>query len=501
MKNSDYWANRMRILEESLLDTGYDYVRNLERQYDTAIRDVESQISAWYQRFAGENGITLAEARRLLTTRELDEFRWTVEEYIKYGQENAVSQAWLRQLENASARVHVSRLDSIKLQLQQQAEALHGAQSEALNSSLGELYERGYYHTAFELQKGVGVGWSLHGLTDTQIRKVLSRPWTLDGQTFSDRIWVNKQSLVNTVNTQLTQMIMRGTAPDKAIKAISDRFGVSKRQAGRLVMTESAAFANEARKDCFKDLGVDQYIIVETLDGETCPLCGQLDGKVYKMSEYETGVTAPPFHPWCRGTTAPYFPDMEGLGERFARGADGKTYKVPGNMTYEEWAKQAGISTKNAKSPFTNEKQRDIISGGVSGALNPQGKRAAAHAERYYEEVRHMTTDVEKIAAATGYSEEQIQAVKNFIFMDEHDLGGRTARFDADYMMAESWQRLIAGKPEPHDLTLIHHEIMERDLMLEGLTQDEAHIKTSAVYNYRKEANEFYAKIKKFAKD
>lgn len=368
MKNSDYWANRMRILEESLLDTGYDYVRNLERQYDTAIRDVESQISAWYQRFAGENGITLAEARRLLTTRELDEFRWTVEEYIKYGQENAVSQAWLRQLENASARVHVSRLDSIKLQLQQQAEALHGAQSEALNSSLGELYERGYYHTAFELQKGVGVGWSLHGLTDTQIRKVLSRPWTLDGQTFSDRIWANKQSLVNTVNTQLTQMIMRGAAPDKAIKAISDRFGVSKRQAGRLVMTESAAFANEARKDCFKDLGVDQYIIVETLDGETCPLCGQLDGKVYKMSEYETGVTAPPFHPWCRGTTAPYFPDMEGLGERFARGADGKTYKVPGNMTYEEWAKQAGVSTKNAKSPFTNEKQRDIIIGRSVGA-------------------------------------------------------------------------------------------------------------------------------------
>ncbi len=369
MKNSDYWANRMRILEESLLDTGYDYVRNLERQYDTAIRDVESQISAWYQRFAGENGITLAEARRLLTTRELDEFRWTVEEYIKYGQENAVSQAWLQQLENASARVHVSRLDSIKLQLQQQAEALHGAQSEALNSSLGELYERGYYHTAFELQKGVGVGWSLHGLTDTQIRKVLSRPWTLDGQTFSDRIWANKQSLVNTVNTQLTQMIMRGTAPDKAVKAISDRFGVSKRQAGRLVMTESAAFANEARKDCFKDLGVDQYIIVETLDGETCPLCGQLDGKVYKMSEYETGVTAPPFHPWCRGTTAPYFPDMEGLGERFARGADGKTYKVPGNMTYEEWYDKAFTKPAEMRYNIFAESTREQLKG-YSTAIN-----------------------------------------------------------------------------------------------------------------------------------
>ena len=80
MRNDKYWANRMRILEESLLDKGYDYVKNLERQYATAIQDIESQIARWYQRFAAENGITLAEANKLLTTQELDEFRWTVEE-------------------------------------------------------------------------------------------------------------------------------------------------------------------------------------------------------------------------------------------------------------------------------------------------------------------------------------------------------------------------------------------------------------------------------------
>lgn len=113
-------------------------------------------------------------------------------------------------------------------------------------------------------------------------------------------------------------------------------------------MTESAALANEARKDCFNDLDVEEYIIVETLDKETCPLCGQLDGKVFKMSEYAVGLTAPPFHPWCRGTTAPYFADMQGVGERFARGADGKTYAVPKDMTYAEWyAKQTDENGRN----------------------------------------------------------------------------------------------------------------------------------------------------------
>lgn len=349
MRNDKYWANRMRILEESLLDKGYDYVKNLEQQYATAIQDIESQIARWYQRFAAENGITLAEANKLLTTQELDEFRWTVEEYIKHGQENAVSQAWLKQLKNASARVHVSRLDSLKLQLQEQAEVLHGAQTEALNSSLSEVYQRGYYHTAFELQKGIGVGWTLHGLTDEAISKVLSRPWTLDSQTFSDRIWANKQALVNSVNTQLTQMIMRGAAPDKAIKAISDRFQVSKSQAGRLVMTESAAFANEARKDCFKDLGVEKYVIVETLDNETCSLCAGLDGKVYPMSEYQVGVTAPPFHPWCRGTTAPYYEDMQGLGDRFARDGEGKGYAVPRGMKFTDWKEKYVVQPEKTR--------------------------------------------------------------------------------------------------------------------------------------------------------
>lgn len=91
---------------------------------------------------------------------------------------------------------------------------------------------------------------TLHSINKDEIRKVLSKPWTVDRQTFSDRIWSNKQSLINTVNTELTQMIMRGAAPDNAIKAISERFKVSKSQAGRLVMTESAALPSAALQAC-----------------------------------------------------------------------------------------------------------------------------------------------------------------------------------------------------------------------------------------------------------
>jgi hypothetical protein len=58
------------------------------------------------------------------------------------------------------------------------------------------------------------------------------------------------------------------------------------------------------------------------------------------MSQYEPGVTAPPFHVYCRSTTVPYFGDeFDNIGERAARGEDGKTYHVPADMTYKDWQK------------------------------------------------------------------------------------------------------------------------------------------------------------------
>lgn len=39
------------------------------------------------QQICQNEGISLLEARKLLNTRELEEFKWSVEEYIKYGKE------------------------------------------------------------------------------------------------------------------------------------------------------------------------------------------------------------------------------------------------------------------------------------------------------------------------------------------------------------------------------------------------------------------------------
>ena len=96
----------------------------------------------------------------------------------------------------------------------------------------------------------------------------------------------------------------------------------------------------------------------------------------------------------------------------------------------------------------------------------------------------------------------EIRKVKNYIFFDKHDLdNGQLERFAPDYMMAESWQRLIDGKQKPHDITLLQHELLEESLVKSGYTQSEAHLLASEKFNYSKVAKQFYDSIAKYKKE
>lgn len=334
-KNRDYWKKRFEVLEERLLNKGESYLIDLDREYKKATASIQKDITMWYKRFADNNEVSFSQGKKLLNKGALEEFRWTVEEYIKYGKENAIDQRWMKELENASARAHISRLEALKIQLQQQAEVLYGNQLDNMDSLARDVYAEGYYNTAFEIQKGFNVGWSIPALDTKRIDSVLSKPWASDGIDFSSRIWKNRTKLISELNTQLIQSMIRGDGPDKMISSIAKKFDVSKGNAGRLVMTESAFFASASQKDCFNELGVGQYEIVSTLDSRTSEICQALDGKVFSMSDYKTGDTAPPFHVRCRTCTAPYFDDEEGF--RVARGVKDEVYYISSSMKYPEW--------------------------------------------------------------------------------------------------------------------------------------------------------------------
>lgn len=310
-------------------------IQRIEEMYMAAQRSMQKEIEGWYGRFAQNNQISLADARRLLTAGQLEEFRWSVEQYIKVGQNAGTDAAWLKKLENASARVHISRLEAIQLEIQQQLELLFGNQIDEIDDLLKRVTGGGYTRTAYEIQRGLGLGWDMTALDQRKLESLTAKPWTTDGRTFRDRCWTNKNELVHTLHTQMVQGMLRGDSPEKVIQALQKQFGVSRYKARRLVHTETSYFNACSTLQTYKDLGIARIEIIETLDSRTCETCGGLDGTVIPLAQYAPGVTVPPFHPNCRGTTAPYYDDMD--GERAARNAGGEVYYVPASMSYADW--------------------------------------------------------------------------------------------------------------------------------------------------------------------
>ena len=256
-------------------------------------------------------------------------------------EENAIDQRWLRELENASAKFHISKLNAELLEIRAEYEKAFAKENEVVEDTIKESYTDRYDHMAFEIQKGYGVGFKVAGVDSEKLDKVIKKPWASDGKNFSDRIWTKKEQMVDALHGELIRSMLTGGNTKDAIKImqryVSNDVKNAKYAAARLIRTESSYFASEGQKECFKDLDVEKYEIVATLDNRTSDICQGMDGQVFDMKDFETGVTAPPFHVNCRSTTAPYFDDEFAKGERAARDTDGKTFYVPSDMTYKEW--------------------------------------------------------------------------------------------------------------------------------------------------------------------
>jgi SPP1 gp7 family putative phage head morphogenesis protein len=348
-RENTYWRKRFEVYEQRANLKSQAHIKELEKQYRAAIRETEKELAVFYNRLAANNDLpSIAAAKKLLTKNELADFKMSLETYTRLAKENGITGDWTQMLENASLKYRISRLEAMKIQLEHHATMLMQGQLTGLTSFVKSAYEDAYYNGAFEIAKGTGIGKSLFRLDDKRINAVIHRPWAADGKHFSERVWgQHRPQLVQNLHRDLTRSLMRGEGPDKAIKAISHDFDASLSAAARLVQTEEAYFSAVAQKDVFNDLDVEQYEIIATLDSHTSEICQDLDGKVFKMSEYEAGVTAPPFHVRCRTTTAPYFDD-EINATRAARDPEtGKTVQVPGDMKYPEW-KEKFLKPKEA---------------------------------------------------------------------------------------------------------------------------------------------------------
>ena len=208
---------------------------------------------------------------------------------------------------------------------------------------------------------------SQYYINQDKLDLLVSKPWVNDGKNFSSRLWTQKEQMVSNLYNQLVRVCVGGSmkeAVETMMRYLDIEVENKMATARRLINTEMAYFTSEAQKMSYKELGCEQYEIVATLDGKTSHICQDMDGKVFDLKDFTAGITAPPFHPNCRSTTCPYFDDEFSTDGRVAKDHKGKSYKIPGNVTYYEWKngdyKTEGLFYEVTNTWLDNNKQGTV---------------------------------------------------------------------------------------------------------------------------------------------
>lgn len=324
-----YWEERFLSLKDDGLRDAQKEFNSMSSIIQYALEKEVSQIQSFIQKYANANGISLQEAKKQLTARELKDFKLTLEQYTKIAQQKNLSQKQIKLLDNASIRSRLSRIESLWIHTQQYVEEMAADTNAQLTDFLLKQYQNEYYKAAYYTQSLMGNYQTFRQVPKEQILALLEQPW--NEMNYSARIWKQRDTLIVKLQQEIMRSFIAQEPTEKITQKITTSFNVQESNARRLVETETAYVQETALHNCMNNLNVKEYRVLVTLDKHTSSICRHLDNKIIALSDFKPGITAPPFHPYCRSTV---IPNVE-IHERASR-PNQKTKYIP-DMNYQKW--------------------------------------------------------------------------------------------------------------------------------------------------------------------
>src|SRR5699024_8732036 len=148
----------------------------------------------------------------------------------------------------------LNRLEGLHYSTQLKLLELGAIEQKEFERHLMQTYKKNYETIINEL----GLGKQFQSINDSIIKSDINTKW-INNRNFSDRIWNNKEKLLEHLKTTYRDGLVRGDNYRKMSLSIMDRFGVAYNDAKRLVWTESSFVLNQAHIQPYIDLGVEEY--------------------------------------------------------------------------------------------------------------------------------------------------------------------------------------------------------------------------------------------------
>ena len=307
--DSKYWIQRALQQEQNAQIVSDRYMANVGRQLASYRQDLISEIETFYARYAKDHKMSHVEAKRYLRDNEMKEFQGVTLEKFRAMALNPDTPTPL--LDALSYRHRISRKEALLAEIERKTAELYGGKdgiADNVVNNMSEVYVKGKIQQMKNLADFGIVEKPILNLKAVQNK--LATNWS--GQEFSERIWGQSQRTFNSIQKVIDQGLTGGWSVDRMSKELILRTGVAYSQAETLVRTETTFYNNLATLDTIKDLGGEYYEIVAVLDTRTSDICRHENKKIYPISEYKAGQTAPPFHVRCRSTIMPSHQSKDG---------------------------------------------------------------------------------------------------------------------------------------------------------------------------------------------
>lgn len=292
MTSSEYWAKREADALKHRITDEKEYDKELKRIYSDMLAACQTEINAFYGKYAAKEGITLAEAKKAVSKLDIAAYERKAKRYVKEKNFSAKANEEMR-LYNAAMKIN--RLEMLKANIGLELISGHDELEKFMSGILKGRTEE-------ELARQAGILGKTVRNNAKAANAIVNA--SFHNATFSERIWMYQDLMKADLAKLLQSGLIQGKNPRVLARDLKKAFQTSTFNAERLMRTELARVQTEAQKQSFERNGFEEYEFI--VNGGCCDICEGLSGKHFKVAKMMPGENAPPMHPHCRCSTAAY---------------------------------------------------------------------------------------------------------------------------------------------------------------------------------------------------
>lgn len=298
-ENQRYWDRREReaLQHQRLRSKAETYDTHIRRTLEHTLEQAQKEIDAFFRKYASTEGISIEEAKRRASNFDIEAFASKAKEYVETKNFSDEANEALR-LYNLTMRVN--RLELLKAQI--------GLDMVDDFNELQKYFDKELTEdTLAELRRQAGI------LGETVIDPAGKASEIVNGTWYnarlSERIWLQQDLLRFQLEGLLTDGILQGKNPRVLARELRKKFDTTIYNTERLMRTELARVQIGAQLAEYEENDVEEYEFIA--NSTACPICRDLDGKHFKVKDLVIAKNAPPMHPNCMCSTAPYQDEAE----------------------------------------------------------------------------------------------------------------------------------------------------------------------------------------------